>query len=364
LYFHVPLKPGDPGENNDSDDDDENAMVRQYSSFVVFVHVTDHHGTCCLPGKDNADDVSADDGDASDDGDDDDIDMSETPLALLEKRKAKAALAGPAKRKRPDIYGRDLFDDGGKLAESPSDVQQPNDAESGPENPSSSAGAPPSASALAPSGGSKYIPPALRVKNKQEGGKSLVESQVQKSVSAITNRISENNFEPLALELVALYSSGTIIVNEALAARICDLCAFTGESRLLSSMMFVLGALVSFLHQVIGNSVGACVIEKMVTDFHETYNRLQEMTDFDEGSPGKKKCENYLIFLVTFLHFSILGPGLLFDILDNSIASFTELDVEFLLILLRHGGAKLRGSNPTGMKAFILAVNQKVEVRV
>lgn len=87
------------------------------------------------------------------------------------------------------------------------------------------------------------------------------------------------------------------------------------------------------------------------------------MRRFDEtqrdSSIMGKECSNLASMLAHMYNFQVVHSLLLFDVLRRLLLSFTPLDVELMLLLLRNVGFSLRKDDPLGLKELISEAQRK-----
>ncbi|OCT75500.1 nucleolar MIF4G domain-containing protein 1 [Xenopus laevis] len=197
--------------------------------------------------------------------------------------------------------------------------------------------------------GSKYIPPHLRQASQAEDAKRREELQrLKKSVKGLLNRLSEPNMASISGQLEELYMSNSRKdMNETLTQVLMDACIT--PARMPDRLMMEHVLLVSILHHTVGIEVGAHVLETTVKAFHDLYQKNTE----------SKECDNLLILIGHLYNFHVMECPLLFDILKKLVSTFTEIDIELVLLLLKNVGFSLRKDDALALKELISEAQTK-----
>ncbi|XP_069504069.1 nucleolar MIF4G domain-containing protein 1 [Ambystoma mexicanum] len=192
-------------------------------------------------------------------------------------------------------------------------------------------------------GGTKYVPPHMRQSLTTMDAKRREDlERLKKSVKGLINRLSEPNMAYVSGQLEELYMTHSRNdMNETLTNILMDACVTpaTMPDRLM--MEHVL--LVSILHHTVGIEVGAHVLESFVKKFDELYK---------VGSIGKE-CDNLLILVAHLYNFHVVESLLIFDILKKLVGTFSERDIELVLLLLKNVGFLLRKDDALALKELI-----------
>ena len=86
------------------------------------------------------------------------------------------------------------------------------------------------------------------------------------------------------------------------------------------------------------------------------------MKKFDELSRSDaegKECENLLALIAHLYNFHVVHCLLIFDILKKLVSSFTEKDIELILLLLKNVGFSLRKDDALALKDLISEAQSK-----
>ncbi|XP_053569798.1 nucleolar MIF4G domain-containing protein 1 [Bombina bombina] len=197
--------------------------------------------------------------------------------------------------------------------------------------------------------GSKYIPPQLRQTNEVLDAKKREElERVKKNVKGLINRLSEPNLPSISGQLEELYMANSRnTMNDTLISVLLDACIT--PARMPDRLMMEHVLLVSVLHHSVGIEVGAHVLETVVKKFYELY----------EKDTDSKECDNLIIFIGHLYNFHVIESCLVFDILKKLVVTFTEKDIELVLLLLKNIGFSLRKDDPLALKELICDAQSK-----
>lgn len=95
--------------------------------------------------------------------------------------------------------------------------------------------------------------------------------------------------------------------------------------------------------------VGAHFLETVVRKFDEVYKSEAE----------GKECENLLILIAHLYNFYVVHSLLIFDILKKLVSTFSEKDIELILLLLKNVGFSLRKDDALALKELITEAQKK-----
>ncbi|XP_063308738.1 nucleolar MIF4G domain-containing protein 1 [Pelobates fuscus] len=191
--------------------------------------------------------------------------------------------------------------------------------------------------------GNKYIPPQLRDASDSIDAKKREElERLKKSVKGLMNRLSEPNMASISGQMGDLYMANSRKdMNETLTDVVMNACIT--PARMPDRLMMEHVLLVSILHHTVGIEVGAHVLESLVKQFHELYGNGTE----------SKECDNLISFIGHLYNFHVIDSGLVFDFLKKFVATFTERDVDLVLLLLKNVGFSLRKDDAMALKELI-----------
>ncbi|KAJ8024885.1 Nucleolar MIF4G domain-containing protein 1 [Holothuria leucospilota] len=202
---------------------------------------------------------------------------------------------------------------------------------------------------------STYIPPHRRAMMMGENldEKRKVELQkLRRQLKGLLNRLSASNVTSISREVESLYQTRSRNdMNETL----CSLIQESLVMRSMSADRLVMEAvlLISILHFNIGSEVGAHFLQSMAVKFDELHRNLKS-DDLEN-----KECDNAVLVLVHLYNFRIVHCCLMYDIIKRLVDSFTEQDIEMLLLLLKNAGMSLRKDDPLALKEIILLIQGK-----
>ncbi|XP_036288610.1 nucleolar MIF4G domain-containing protein 1 isoform X2 [Pipistrellus kuhlii] len=195
----------------------------------------------------------------------------------------------------------------------------------------------------------KYIPPhVLRAEETVDARKKEERERLKKHVQGLINRLSEPNMAHISGQLEELYMAHSRKdMSDTLTGILVSACApgTAMPGRLV--MEHVL--LVSILHRTVGIEVGAHFLEAVVRKFDAVYKK---------GSEGKE-CDNLFTIIAHLYNFHVVQSLLIFDILKKLIGTFTEKDIELILLMLRNVGFSLRKDDALSLKELITETQAK-----
>ncbi|KAG8443586.1 hypothetical protein GDO86_012114 [Hymenochirus boettgeri] len=199
-------------------------------------------------------------------------------------------------------------------------------------------------------GSSRYIPPHLRKDlNAVDAKKREEMERLKKSVKGLINRLSEPNMASICAQLEELYMSNSRKdMNETLTQVLFDSCIT--PARMPDRLMMEHVLLISVLHLTVGIEVGAHVLETIVRKFNELYQLKTSET---------KECDNLIVFIGHLYNFKVMESGLVFDLLKKLLSTFTEKDMELILLFLKNVGFSLRKDDALALKELISEVQTK-----
>ncbi|XP_024900680.1 nucleolar MIF4G domain-containing protein 1, partial [Pteropus alecto] len=197
--------------------------------------------------------------------------------------------------------------------------------------------------------GEKYIPPHVRqAEETVDAQKREERERLKKHVRGLLNRLSEPNMASISGQLEELYMAHSRKdVSDTLTGALLSACApaVPVPGRLV--MEHVL--LVSVLHHTVGVEVGAHFLEAVVRKFDDVYRN---------GSEGKE-CDNLFTIVAHLYNFHVVHSLLVFDILKKLIRTFTEKDIELILLMLKNVGFSLRKDDALSLKELISETQAK-----
>lgn len=95
--------------------------------------------------------------------------------------------------------------------------------------------------------------------------------------------------------------------------------------------------------------VGAHFLEAVVRKFDDVYKSRSE----------GKECDNLFTIVAHLYNFHVVQSLLVFDILKKLIGTFTEKDIELILLMLKNVGFSLRKDDALSLKELISETQAK-----
>ncbi|XP_027625863.1 nucleolar MIF4G domain-containing protein 1 [Tupaia chinensis] len=130
-------------------------------------------------------------------------------------------------------------------------------------------------------------------------------------------------------------------MSDAITATLMAACVT--PAAMPSRLMMEHVLLISILHHRVGIEVGAHFLEAVVRKFEDVY----------KGGGEGKECENLLTIVAHLYNFHVVQSLLITDILKKLIRTFTEKDVELILLVLKNVGFSLRKDDALSLKELI-----------
>ncbi|KAL8164925.1 UNVERIFIED_CONTAM: Nucleolar MIF4G domain-containing protein 1 [Gekko kuhli] len=195
----------------------------------------------------------------------------------------------------------------------------------------------------------KYVPPQMRRSEETEDAKKREElERLKKTLKGLVNRLSEPNLTSISGQLEELYMANSRKdMNETLTDIL--MCACVTASVMPPRLMMEHVLLVSILHNTVGIEVGAHFLETVVRKFDDVYR----------GKLEGKECENLLTLIAHLYNFYVVHSLLIFDILKKLVSTFSEQDIELILLLLKNVGFSLRKDDALALKELITETQKK-----
>ncbi|XP_077124713.1 nucleolar MIF4G domain-containing protein 1 [Ranitomeya variabilis] len=201
----------------------------------------------------------------------------------------------------------------------------------------------------APGVDKKYVPPHLRRSADAADAKRREElERLRKSVKGLMNRLSEPNMASISGQLEELYMSNS---RKDMSDTLSDITlnACITPAKMPDRLMMEHVLLISILHHTVGIEVGAHILETVVKQFHDQHG---DVTD-------SKECDNLLTFIGHLYNFHVIDSRLVFDILKMLVSTFTERNIELVLLLLKNVGFSLRKDDALALKELICEAQNK-----
>ncbi|XP_048367432.1 nucleolar MIF4G domain-containing protein 1 isoform X2 [Sphaerodactylus townsendi] len=172
--------------------------------------------------------------------------------------------------------------------------------------------------------------------------------RLKKTLKGLVNRLSEPNLASISGQLEELYMTNSRKdMNETLTDVLLSACVTL--SVMPSRLMMEHVLLVSVLHNTVGIEVGAHFLETVVRKFDDIYRSKVE----------GKECENLLSLIGHLYNFYVVNSLLIFDILKKLAGTFSEQDIELILLLLKNVGFSLRKDDALALKELITETQKK-----
>ncbi|XP_072820159.1 nucleolar MIF4G domain-containing protein 1 isoform X2 [Vicugna pacos] len=197
--------------------------------------------------------------------------------------------------------------------------------------------------------GGKYKPPHVRRAEETVDAQKKEElERLKKQVKGLINRLSEPNLASISGQLEELYMAHSRKdVSDTLTGVLLSACA--PDAAMPSRLVMEHVLLVSILHCTVGIEVGAHFLEAVVRRFASVYASGQE----------GKECDNLFTVIAHLYNFRVVQSLLIFDILRKLVGTFTEKDIELILLMLKHVGFSLRKDDALSLKELIAETQAK-----
>jgi nucleolar MIF4G domain-containing protein 1 len=189
----------------------------------------------------------------------------------------------------------------------------------------------------------------------RDSGKSLQRTanleKLQKTLQGLVNRLNESNIQSICTQLEQMYTRNSRNdMNSCLTEVLLKACV---SPALLSERFAMLHAmLVAILHSNIGSEVGAYVVQTLAQKLDSL---LSQSPNYGRG----KECDCVMLLMASLYNFKVIHCVLVYDIIRKLMESFTERDVELLLLLLKNTGMEIRRDDATSLKDIVLQIQSK-----
>lgn len=197
----------------------------------------------------------------------------------------------------------------------------------------------------------KYVPPHLRKSDDSSDRKEKLLA-LKRLLNNALNRLSEDTLISVVQSVGKLYQDyPTSDVNESLWKNV--VAAAVDRPMLMVGMIPVYVASLAGVHFQTGDTVqvGGHLIEQIVI-------RLWKMRQ-GEADEESKEASNLILCLCYLYNFGLVHAVFMFDVVRTLIESFSDLDIELLLLVLSHSGQALRSDDPLALKEIVLSVHSK-----
>ena len=166
------------------------------------------------------------------------------------------------------------------------------------------------------------------------------------------NRLSEDTLISVVQSVSKLYQDfPTSDVNESLWKNVYS--AAVDRPLLMVGMIPIYIACLAGVHFRTGDTVqlGGHLIEHII-------ERLWVLRE-NESNKETKVTSNLILCVCYLYNFGLVHAVFMFDVIRLFIDSFSDLDIELLLIILSHSGQALRSDDPLALKEIVLSVQAK-----
>jgi nucleolar MIF4G domain-containing protein 1 len=219
----------------------------------------------------------------------------------------------------------------------------------------------------------KYIPPHLRKKQESVAKTGSLQDDperteklrmIQRLLNNNLNRLSDNTLESVAKSISSIYKSAEYSsrdVNDKYWKNSRATCV--PPHMVMASLIPIYMACVAGVHFQSGDTaqLGGYVLENVVLDLWEQLKIKRQSNDPDDVDSinTNKEASNLMMIICYLYNYNVVHCTLMYDIVRQFIKSFTEIDVELLLIILSYCGSQLRSDDPSALKAIVLLVQER-----
>ncbi|OBT93311.1 suppressor of glycerol defect [Pseudogymnoascus verrucosus] len=196
----------------------------------------------------------------------------------------------------------------------------------------------------------KYMPPSLR---KQSASESEDLARLRRQIQGLVNKLTEANLISILGEVETIYRnnarqhvSSTLV--DILLVSVCEPAALS------NTHIILLAGFISAVYKVIGADFGTQVIQQIVERFDKFYSNIAGVGDTKETS-------NLITLVSELYNFQVIGSTLVFDYIRMFLGTFSELNTELLLKMIRTSGPQLRQNDPSSLKDIVIMLRPAVE---
>ncbi|EFA76048.1 hypothetical protein PPL_10627 [Heterostelium album PN500] len=211
----------------------------------------------------------------------------------------------------------------------------------------------------------KYVPPHLRnltqdTNNNNKSSTSATTSttptiqlsqddlNLKRKLNGLFNRLATNNFHSIYHDIVQLFNEKPRnILKHLITELLLNNCI--SSEQVIHSIIHANTALIAAIHCGIGTDIGGYFIEELYKKYQDAYS----------SSKSINVTSNLLLIIIHLYNFQVLGSVIIVDLAKVFIESFSEDDIQLLLLLIQNGGYQLRGEDPTALKDIILLVQKR-----
>jgi nucleolar MIF4G domain-containing protein 1 len=220
----------------------------------------------------------------------------------------------------------------------------------------------------------KYVPPHLRNTQEVEGKEDSAARQdalreIQRSLNNALNRLSDDALISVAQSICQLYPMHpTSDVNTMIWNNLQNACI--ARSHLMTGLIPAYVAAITGVHIEKGDTaqLGEFLIEKTVLEIWKKLEVIRSVNSQNDSPLGEesltvnKETSNLILVLCYLYNFGVVHCSLIYDAIRNLIESFTEIDVELLLLILSHSGRALRSDDPLALKEIVFLVQKQYTI--
>ncbi|KFY13144.1 hypothetical protein V492_03461 [Pseudogymnoascus sp. VKM F-4246] len=205
----------------------------------------------------------------------------------------------------------------------------------------------------------KYIPPSLR---KQSASDSEDLARLRRQIQGLVNKLTEANLISILGEIETIYRnnarqhvSSTLV--DILLVSVCEPAALS------NTHIILLAGFISAVYKVIGADFGTQVIQQIVDRFDKHYSSIPgvEAGSNVATSDNSKETSNLITLVSELYNFQVIGSNLVFDYIRMFLGTFSELNTELLLKMIRTSGPQLRQNDPSSLKDIVIMLRPAVE---
>lgn len=177
------------------------------------------------------------------------------------------------------------------------------------------------------------------------------DSSLRKRINGQINRLTCSNFESVAKYLSGLFDTyPRHEVKEGIIESV--LLSITKQANLLDAYILNFSALLTTFTHLVGIDFIGTVLEKVVGCIDENRLEIQKGYNCNDASPEREIM--HCIILLSFLYnLQMISHQIILDIIDEATCSFSELDVEILVKLIRNCGAQLKRDESNALRDLI-----------
>ena len=197
-----------------------------------------------------------------------------------------------------------------------------------------------------------YVPPAARIKD--ETAIEAAQASNSRRLRGLLNKLTESTMQSVCADIARLFGSGhgsSQGMNTVFAHCILNSCL--SETQVLASLIVLYATLVRALSIQLGLNILTTVVEATVKAFDRAH-----AAHGDAVRQGFVCC-NAALLLGHLYNFGSLHATLIYELIRRLVLSFSESDLQVLIVVLRAVGAQLRMDDPAALKTIILDVHSK-----